>query len=448
MSLTKVTYSIIYGPSVNFLDFCADPTGIQDSSAAIQSAINSNAAIVILPAGTFTISTTLEIRRSMQFIGAGSSGINWNPGLNTTNLVYTGTGVAMKVGSSPVTDEQNIHLSDFRIEGNVNADGGIDFGYGSGEWFLESSAKRICVFGFSKAGAYGFRFKSCISSYFEQLIGRYNYWSMAILGSDINTSITLNRCHNYTAGQYGCYFVGFCTGSEFSGLINEQSAEEGLYIDSPNFANSSFISYYSESNGDTGATWLAPVSIHEAQYLNFFGGLILDYKPTYKAIYLDSALRIRFYNITLQAYQVDFITCTSNTSGCRFDNWNIDYVATAIANQIAGNSYGRVSFNGGVLDDKVATTSGVATVIFNPVTAISGGIATGIYTLGAYLIGPGVADYYVKATVIWNGTNLTLTTDYEQPRPDFFLTQTGTTITITQTTGGGRDVYFAWSKLN
>lgn len=40
MSLTKVTYSMISGENVNVLDFGADPTGVADSTSAIQAAIN------------------------------------------------------------------------------------------------------------------------------------------------------------------------------------------------------------------------------------------------------------------------------------------------------------------------------------------------------------------------------------------------------------------------
>lgn len=40
MSLTKATYSMIEGAPVNVLDYGADPTGVADSTAAIQAAIN------------------------------------------------------------------------------------------------------------------------------------------------------------------------------------------------------------------------------------------------------------------------------------------------------------------------------------------------------------------------------------------------------------------------
>jgi polygalacturonase len=39
MSLTKVSYSMINGAGLNILDFGADPTGVADSTSAIQNAI-------------------------------------------------------------------------------------------------------------------------------------------------------------------------------------------------------------------------------------------------------------------------------------------------------------------------------------------------------------------------------------------------------------------------
>ena len=56
MSLTKATYSMITGAPVNVLDYGADPTGVADSTGAIQAAIdvcagNSTSKTVVLPGG-------------------------------------------------------------------------------------------------------------------------------------------------------------------------------------------------------------------------------------------------------------------------------------------------------------------------------------------------------------------------------------------------------------
>jgi len=54
MSLTKVSYSMISGTSVNVLDFGADPTGATDSTAAIQNAINACNALTVTGTGVVT----------------------------------------------------------------------------------------------------------------------------------------------------------------------------------------------------------------------------------------------------------------------------------------------------------------------------------------------------------------------------------------------------------
>lgn len=65
MSLTKVTYSMISGSTVNVCDFGADPTGATNSSSAIQAAIDSlNAGdTLIIPAGTY-IGYDININKS------------------------------------------------------------------------------------------------------------------------------------------------------------------------------------------------------------------------------------------------------------------------------------------------------------------------------------------------------------------------------------------------
>lgn len=60
MSLTKVTYSMIQGAQVNVLDFGADPTGAEDSTAAIQAALDTGNTVWI-PEGTYLV-TSLDLR--------------------------------------------------------------------------------------------------------------------------------------------------------------------------------------------------------------------------------------------------------------------------------------------------------------------------------------------------------------------------------------------------
>lgn len=61
MSLTKVSYSMIAGATANIVDFGADASGVSDSTAAIQAAVNSGAKSIFIPPGTFKITAPINI---------------------------------------------------------------------------------------------------------------------------------------------------------------------------------------------------------------------------------------------------------------------------------------------------------------------------------------------------------------------------------------------------
>lgn len=61
MSLTKVSYSMIAGATANIVDFGADATGVADSTAAFQAAVDSGAKSIFIPPGTFKITAPIDI---------------------------------------------------------------------------------------------------------------------------------------------------------------------------------------------------------------------------------------------------------------------------------------------------------------------------------------------------------------------------------------------------
>jgi hypothetical protein len=63
MALTKVSYSMIQGASANVLDFGADPSGVEDSTAAFIAAVAASNAVFI-PEGVFKITDTIHIDRN------------------------------------------------------------------------------------------------------------------------------------------------------------------------------------------------------------------------------------------------------------------------------------------------------------------------------------------------------------------------------------------------
>jgi hypothetical protein len=75
MSLTKVSFSMISGTVVNVLDFGADPTGVADSTTAIQAAIDSfgntsanTAGSIYFPRGTYKVSSQIVFNGQTGFV--------------------------------------------------------------------------------------------------------------------------------------------------------------------------------------------------------------------------------------------------------------------------------------------------------------------------------------------------------------------------------------------
>jgi hypothetical protein len=95
MTLTKTHNRMIEGAVANALDFGADPTGVADSTAALNSAFNSPALKIYIPAGTYKITSSLLIDGKKIIEGAGSD-------VNTTVISLTDSSVleAAKIGST------------------------------------------------------------------------------------------------------------------------------------------------------------------------------------------------------------------------------------------------------------------------------------------------------------------------------------------------------------
>lgn len=75
MALTKANNRMIDGATANILDFGADPTGVSDSSAAIQAAIDSlsNGGVVYMPEGDYLIESSILTKSSIVMQGEGNA---------------------------------------------------------------------------------------------------------------------------------------------------------------------------------------------------------------------------------------------------------------------------------------------------------------------------------------------------------------------------------------
>jgi hypothetical protein len=78
MSLTKVSYSMITGAPVNILDYGADPTGVNDSTAAFTAASATSNEIYV-PAGDYKLTSAITLANTLSGSGSTSKILLSNP---------------------------------------------------------------------------------------------------------------------------------------------------------------------------------------------------------------------------------------------------------------------------------------------------------------------------------------------------------------------------------
>lgn len=105
MALTKATYSMIRGASVNIVDFGADPTGVSDSSTAIQNAIDASSSVYI-PPGTYLLLSGLQLKSNLEIFGAGPA-----------SILKAGASAMNMLRAAADADRSNISIHDFSLDG-------------------------------------------------------------------------------------------------------------------------------------------------------------------------------------------------------------------------------------------------------------------------------------------------------------------------------------------
>jgi len=138
LSLTKASFSMIYGAPVNVLDYGADASGVADSTTAIQAAINAGTNIYF-PSGIYLITAPLRIVQAV-FIngnqdvtikaGASFTGINVTKNaapyvLEAIFAVFTGTTIDTIVGSRIGENGVGVRIGNITLDCNSNCEYGV-----------------------------------------------------------------------------------------------------------------------------------------------------------------------------------------------------------------------------------------------------------------------------------------------------------------------------------
>jgi hypothetical protein len=225
MTLTKATYSMIEGAQINVLDYGADPTGVADSTAAIQAALTYAGSIVIpdtpfagygyevkggatvyLPAGNYKTTTSLIIPRNVSVVGAGKY---------STLITSTATDYIIKstdvVTVSGTYNKVGTTFRDFSVIGDRTLVNQVGFG------LLRSYNNVFENITASKCGSHGFVLYQCISNTFISVESIYNggdgfrmgngivSWASPVtnsLPSNANQIMYLHALQNDGAGIY------------------------------------------------------------------------------------------------------------------------------------------------------------------------------------------------------------------------------------------------------
>lgn len=265
MSLTKVTYSMIAGASINVLDYGAKGDGVTDDTAAIAAAIAAAGAIayeekgIYFPAGNYCVThIDLSDTTGIVFVTDGSVLITGN---NSTSHNY----ILGSTNYDPVTPSNSTVTRYFKMIGGtwfINPANGTSYTYGLRlESFVNCNFNNVYV-----SGNYGVNVADRIAVYLQySYINKFNNCSFGSPGATTTGFFSYNVFHDNNncnlnvydgcrvVGTIGNYLYGYTVGFLLNGVANTiQNCDiSGIYC-GVNFLNSRggvFQNNYHESNG-------------------------------------------------------------------------------------------------------------------------------------------------------------------------------------------------------
>ena len=250
MSLTKATYSMIQGAVFNVLDYGADPTGVADSTAAIQGAIDAAYALslgnitvpydtirkggstVFLPAGKYKTTATIEIKEDVTLQGAGRF---------STVIISSYDGTLIRNQTPIYYDAFGMGIKDLCIQGDRTKTNQIGIAL-LRDW--QGTYSNVSVV---ECGSHGWRLYQCIGSQMTNIetLGCVGNGFMVTDGigswaSPTATNSPSNNIDVYGIHTYGCDGAGIYLGRVGTGI-----GVMGCQF----FGGSSEYNYYSSASG-------------------------------------------------------------------------------------------------------------------------------------------------------------------------------------------------------
>jgi hypothetical protein len=233
---------MINGAGLNILDFGADPTGVADSTSAIQNAINQAQSLqsrptIFIPAGIYKTTNTLRISADcVSIVGLGSpnSGGGSEYTVNGTLvgdvtrgpvIRYNGTGVAFTIGKNPFVDGafiNNTYIENLRIEVDQNTNVALRIWHS-----LNGIFRKISIFGNTGGSNVGVQIYAGVNNLFDYIFVKgtgqqYNSPAFTKLGTGIQASLGYLNDIGTTTEFLNCYITQCQIGVRAAYLYNFQ----------------------------------------------------------------------------------------------------------------------------------------------------------------------------------------------------------------------------------
>lgn len=184
MALTRVTNSMIHGATVNPDDFGADPTGVADSTAALQAAIDTHKTVLFSNGATYKITSGLTINYNQLIDG------------NNAKLLPVGTFNAITFGNTSSFIFRNMVIDATGLVGTV-----LDLPneIGGGTFWIEHINIVGGTISMSMVSQYSAYITNCRFSYFTD----YGVYLTSPSGMASINSLWFTDCYFVNGGRSG-----------------------------------------------------------------------------------------------------------------------------------------------------------------------------------------------------------------------------------------------------
>lgn len=376
MSLTKVSYSMIDGAVVNVLDYGADPTGVADSTAAIQAAIDffaSGRGTVFIPIGTFKITSTITVAQDrVHLVGAGSwaTQLLFAPTANGTclklsksaSVLFQGSVVGMSFYSNDstytktaleVVDVSGYNIEDIVVGGSVVSGGSTFWSGGTGSrgvWTKGREAvdlNRLYLYADKPIEiSPNPNFSISIDHfYFSNCYLAANNFPCVTINDGVNlTNVTFDGYQIWALGTHGLFWPDTTSAgvSQTLSLFNVRT-EQGT-------SSSSYSIYVSHNSN------LQSLKIENCQF-----------DPARNGIYLRKVERASIYNVIDSATSGTHVNLNADSTVKEIDirncYWNTGAIASLSGQNVVFSTQGPVA--------AALPSTALYTSVTNPMTATS-----------------------------------------------------------------------------